>query len=118
MSYIISVKMWIFITLSKPASYSMCDHHLLSTWRLYEGRVYSVFSELSAHERGHNKDALTQEIYVVKANTMEVKVPAPPVHVMCFTARAEMSSASMLTTIWPLSSLCQPNTELSNSLDL
>lgn len=75
MSYIISVRAGIFITLSKPASYSMCDHHLLSTWRLYEGRFYTVFSESAAHERRRNKDVLAQDICVVKVTTMEVKVP-------------------------------------------
>lgn len=98
MSYIISVRTGIFITVSKPASYRMWYHHLLSTWRLYEGRVYSVFSELVAHERRHNKDVLAQEICVVKATTTEAKVPTPPVPLMLFTAKAETSSASMLTT--------------------
>lgn len=98
MSYIISVGMGIFITLSKPASYRMWYQHLLSIWRLYEGRVYSVFSELAAHERRHNKDVLAQEICVVKATTPETKLPTPLVPLMLFTAEAETSSASMLTT--------------------
>jgi len=74
MSYIISVRKGIFVTLSKPASYSMCDQHLPSTWRTYEVRVFSVFSELTAQERRHNKIVLTQEIGVVKAITVQVSL--------------------------------------------
>lgn len=74
MSYIISVRKGIFITLSKPASYSMCDQHLPSTWRMYEGRVFSVFSELTAHERKHNNIVLNQEIGVIKATTVQMSL--------------------------------------------
>ena len=74
MSYIMSVRKGIFITLSKPASYSMCDQHLPSTWRMYEGRCFSVFSELAAHERRHNNIVLTQETGVVKVTTMQMSL--------------------------------------------
>lgn len=72
MSYIISVRKGIFITLSKPASYSMCDQHLPSTWRMYEGRDFSVFSELTAHERRHSN--IIQEIGALKATTVQMSL--------------------------------------------
>lgn len=116
MSYIISVRMGIFITLSKRASYRMWYHHLLNTWRLCEGRVYSVFSELAAHERRHNKDVLAQEICVVKTTTKEVKVPTPLVPIILFTAKGRALLQCSLQ-LWPFSSPCQQNTQLWNSLD-
>lgn len=106
----------IFITLSKPASYRLWYRHLLSTWRLYEGRVYSVFSELAAYERRHNKDVFAQEICSVKTTTKEVKVSSPPVPIMLFTAKRQaLLQCSLLP--WPFSSPCQPNAQLWNYLD-
>lgn len=74
MSYIITARKGIFITLSKPASYSMCNQHLPSTWGMYEGRAFSVFSELTAYERRPNNIVLIQEIGVVKATTLQTSL--------------------------------------------
>lgn len=110
MSCIISVRMGIFITLSKPASYRMWYHHLLSTWRMHEGRVYSVFSELAAHERRHNKDILAQEIHVVKATTKKVKVSTPLVPIVLFTAKRK----ALLQCSLQLQPLAHPVNQVSN----
>lgn len=74
MGYIISVRKGIFNTLSKPASYNMCEQHLPSTWSMYEGRDFPVFSELDAQERRHNNIVLTQEMGVIKSTTKQMSL--------------------------------------------